>query len=101
MKKIGELYGVKFKGSAITGESKSYADLFDDTVAAKAKDLSMDQDKFEHELRKGNTNLLSYALATTPAALQAYRIWQAQNAPPSSGRSRQALRLLLVLVGYQ
>ena len=61
----------KFKGSAITGESKSYADLFDDTVAAKAKHLGMDQDKFEHELRKGNTNLLSYVLATTPAALQA------------------------------
>ena len=77
------------KGPQSPGESKSHADLFEDAVAQKAKHLGMDQDKFEHELRYGNTNLLSYVLATMPTAYQAYRLWRAdQSAPPSSGRSQ-------------
>ena len=78
------------KGPQSPGESKSYADLFEDAVAQKAKHLGMDQDKFEHELRNGNTNLLSYVLATTPAAYAAYRQWVQSpgSAPPSSDRTQ-------------
>ena len=48
----------------------------DKGVAAQAKHLGMDQDKLEHELRSGNTSLLSYVLATTPAAAAAYSTWR-------------------------
>jgi len=53
----------------------------------------MDQDKLEHELRNGNTNLLSYVLETTPAAAAAYQQWRANLQPsesvqPSSGNTQ-------------
>jgi hypothetical protein len=91
IKNTGELYGTPFKGSAVGG-GKGYADQFSDALAAGAKHLGMDQDKLEHELRSGNTNLLSYVLATTPAAAAAYSTWRGNlggNAPTSSSGERR------------
>jgi hypothetical protein len=89
IKNTSELYGTKFRGSAISGESKSYADHFDELIEEKAKHLGITRGKMEARLRSGDGNLLSYLLATTPAAYQAYRQWQAPQSPgtatPSSG----------------
>ena len=64
----------------------------DKGVAAQAKHLGMDQDKLEHELRSGNTSLLSHVLVTSPAAVAAYQTWRgtlgANGSTSSSGQTQ-------------
>ena len=64
IKNEGELYGTKFKASAISGESKSYADHFDDLISAKAKHLGITVRELEEKLRNGDANLMAFVLAS-------------------------------------
>jgi hypothetical protein len=64
IQKHNELYGTKFRGSAIPGESKSYADHFTDLKQAVAAEKRMSVKQLERELEKGNANLLSLMLGT-------------------------------------
>lgn len=93
IKNTGELYGQKHKGSAITGESKSYADQFEDLLGDKAKHLGITQEALERRLRAGDVNLMSWLMVTTPAVYQAYQLWRAGSggsAQPSSAKSPRA-----------
>lgn len=86
IQRTSELYGQKFRGSAITGESKSYADHFEDLIRDKAQHLGITAGEMEKRLRSGDANLMSWVLATTPAAWQAYRQYQGHTASSSSGK---------------
>jgi hypothetical protein len=90
IKNTSELYGTKYRGAAVSGESKSYADHFDDLISDKAKHLGITVSEMEKRLRNGDANLLSWLAATTPAVYEAYRQWQApQSEAPSSDRSQR------------
>ena len=77
IKNKSELFGQKYKGSAIRGESKSYADQFDDLIADKAKFMGITVQEMEKRLRNGDATLLSLVLAT-PLGAAAYRESQSQ-----------------------
>jgi len=70
-----QLYGTKFKGSAITGESKSYADHFEDLIRRKAEHLKISVPEMESRLRAGDAELLSVMLGT-PAIYSIYQKMQ-------------------------
>lgn len=72
IKNKSQLFGEKYKGSAIRGESKSYADQFDDLIADKAKFMGISVLEMEKRLRNGDATLLSLVLAT-PLGAAAYR----------------------------
>jgi hypothetical protein len=76
IQKTGELYGQKFRASAIQGESKSYADHFVDLIQRKAGHLRMSVDELERRLRGGDASLLSQMLAM-PTIAGAYSYWLA------------------------
>lgn len=69
IKNTDQLFGVPHKGSAITGESKSYADHLEDLIVDKAKHLSKIEGKtvtpkeLEARLSRGDADLLSTLLA--------------------------------------
>lgn len=65
IKNRGELYGRKFRAGAIQGESKSYADLFEDLIARKAQHEGITVGEMEKRLRSGDATLLAW-LAATP-----------------------------------
>jgi len=67
-----ELYGQKFKKGSVQGESKSYADHFDDLLRDKAEKLQISKEMLERKLRSGDANLLAWILAA-PAGMAAYR----------------------------
>ena len=95
IKNTGELYGVKYRKGAITGESKGYADIADDLIEAKAKHAGMSRKQFEDELSRGNAELLSLVLATPFGAWmfsQAYGT--SGNNDPTPGTSRPAVNAL-------
>jgi len=77
IKNKSELFGQKYKGSAIGGESKSYADQFDDLISDKAKFLGITVKEMEDRLRKGDATLLSVMLFT-PIGAAAYSEYQNQ-----------------------
>jgi len=86
IQKTSQLYGEKYRGSAISGESKSYADHFEDLIADKAKHLGITVSEMEKRLRGGDANLLSWLAASTPVVWHAYRQWsRPQSASPSNG----------------
>ena len=70
-----ELYGTPYKGSAMTGDSKSYVDHFDELVKQKADHLGISVPEMEARLKKGDTNLLS-ALLGTPVGLALFDQWR-------------------------
>ena len=89
-----ELYGQKFRGAAIQGESKSYADHFVDLIQRKAGHMRMSVNELERRLRAGDVSLLSQMLAM-PTIASAYSYWlmdqvqgQEQTAPASSAGNR-------------
>jgi hypothetical protein len=59
----GELYGTKYRRSAIQGESKGYADHFEDLLKEKADHLGISVPELEQKLRAGDADLLSFVLA--------------------------------------
>ena len=63
-----ELFGTRYKGSAIHGESKGYADHFNDLLADKAAHLRITPREMEKRLRAGDANLLSVMLSTPAIA---------------------------------
>ena len=75
IKNKSELFGQKYKGSAIGGESKSYADQFDDLIADKAKFLGITVKEMEDRLKRGDATLLSVMLFT-PIGAAAYSEYQ-------------------------
>lgn len=77
IKNQSELFGQKYKGSAIRGESKSYADQFDDLIADKAKFMGISVQEMERRLRNGDATLLSLLLAT-PLGIAAYQEYQSE-----------------------
>ena len=76
IKNTSQLFGTKFRGSAITGESKSYADIFHELVQKKADHMGISTDALDKMLRSGNANLLSQMLVASPVIWGAYRKWQ-------------------------
>jgi hypothetical protein len=87
IQRTGQLYGQKFKGASVRGESKSYADHLDDLVREKAKHMGMTASELEKRLRGGDASLLGIMLGA-PTIAAAYRYWDAgQNAPASSAGS--------------
>jgi hypothetical protein len=72
IKANSDLFGQKFKGSAITGESKSYADHFEDLIRDKAKHLGISQEEMERRLSKGDATLMS-ALLASPLIYSVYQ----------------------------
>lgn len=75
IKNKSELFGQKFRGSAILGESKGYADLFSDLIAQKAEALGITFEEMSDRLSKGDAELLSLVLAA-PLGAWAYREYQ-------------------------
>lgn len=67
-----ELFGTKYKGSAIAGESMSYADHFEDLIQKKAKHMNITPAELEKRLRAGDATLLSLMIAT-PLGAAVYR----------------------------
>jgi hypothetical protein len=64
IKNTSELYGQKFQGSAITGDSKSYADVFEELIRDKAKHMGITVKEMEKRLKSGDATLLSLIAAT-------------------------------------
>jgi len=89
IKNTNELFGQKFRGSAIQGDSKSYADHFDELIKNKAKHLGITVLEMEKRLRKGDANLLSGLLAA-PVGLMALKIYQDQEAAKVGAAARPA-----------
>ena len=90
IRRTNQLYGAPFRGSMVGG-GEGYADQFSKILEQAAKKLGMDQDKLEHQLRSGDSSLLSWLLVSSPAFYAAYRQWQAPQgpiAPASSDRSQ-------------
>lgn len=69
IKNKSELFGQKFKGSAIQGDSKSYADQFEDLIREKAKHLDITPAEMEKRLRNGSETLLSLLVAGSPLGM--------------------------------
>jgi hypothetical protein len=55
----GDLYGTKYKPSAVRGESKAYADVWTDLVKEKAAFLKITPQEMMARLKSGDANLLS------------------------------------------
>jgi hypothetical protein len=90
IQETGQLYGQKFKGESIRGESKSYADHLDDLVNQKAAHMGMTAQELEKRLRGGDASLLGIMLGA-PTIAAAYRYWDAgRNAPASNADNRGA-----------
>lgn len=91
IKQTGELFGTKYKSSAIAGESKSYADHLQDLIVEKAARMGISTEKLDHMLRTGNANLLSQMLAASPVLWGAYKAWEANHPNPNTmgGIARQ------------
>lgn len=64
IKNNSDLFGTKFKGSAITGDSKSYIDHFNDLIKDKAKFMGISVQEMKSKLGSGDANLLSLLLST-------------------------------------
>ncbi len=65
IKTKNELFGQKFKKGSIQGESKSYADHFEDLLDEKAAHLGITKPELEARLRSGDANLLAWVIAAT------------------------------------
>jgi hypothetical protein len=98
IQKTSQLFGQPFRGSAIEGESKSYADHFVDLVREKAQSMGITVKELEKRLAGGDASLLSVMLGS-PSIYAAFRIWQSdqpgsasagQSATASNGRSPRA-----------
>jgi hypothetical protein len=74
---LSELFGQKFKAGLIRGESKSYADHFEDLVREKAAHLKISVQEMERRRRDGDAELLSIMLGA-PTIAAAYRYWDAE-----------------------
>lgn len=83
VKETDQLFGMKFKGSALTGESKGYADLFDDLIKSKAKFVGISEAKFKARLARGDAELLTLVLA---APIGAHALSQLRGANGESDR---------------
>lgn len=81
IKNTSQLFGTKYRGSAITGESKSYADIFQELLQKKADHLGISTDELDKRLRSGSANLLSTMLAASPTLWGAYKQWQSSQVP--------------------
>jgi hypothetical protein len=75
LKTKGELFGIKHSHpKSIFGESKSFSDLFDDLIVAKARHLGITPAQLEARLRSGDASLLSFLLMS-PVIYKVYRQW--------------------------
>ena len=78
IKNNSDLFGQKFRGSAITGDSKSYADHFEDLIAAKAEHLGIGKDEMEKRLGSGDATLMS-AIISAPIGAWLYSVVRQQD----------------------
>jgi len=69
IKKTSDLFGQKYQGSAIQGDSKSYADQFVDLIGEKAKHLGISRSAMEKLMGAGKATLLSAPIAASPFAV--------------------------------
>lgn len=83
IKNTSNLFGQPFRGSAITGDSKSYADIFDDLIRDKAAFLKITREEMEARLRAGDATLLSLMLAS-PLVYSAYQQWTGPGEEPTA-----------------
>ena len=75
-----ELFGQKYKKGSVSGESKSYSDIFDDLISKKAKHLGISKSKMEKRLREGDAELLSVMLGSP----MVYEIYQEYENPQAA-----------------
>ena len=75
IKKNHERFGQPYRGSAISGASKSYADVFTDLIKDKASRMGITVKQMEEKLRKGDANLMSAILAS-PIGYLVYQSYQ-------------------------
>ena len=90
IKRENALYGAPYQGSAIPGESKSYAGHFEDLLAEKAAHLTRLEGRtvtvpdLEQRLRTGNATLMAWLLATPVGAALYQRSLGAPAAEPGA-----------------
>jgi hypothetical protein len=89
IQETGELFGQKFKAASISGESKSYADHFEDLIRQKAAHLKISVQEMEKRLREGDADLLSIMLGA-PTIGAVYRHWKAGQIEPASSADNRA-----------
>jgi hypothetical protein len=94
VKNTDQLFGAKYKGSALTGESKGYADIFDDLVESKARFLGISVDKFKDRLSKGDAELLTLIIGA-PLGAHAFAQMRAGDSEISHKRDGRHLNGLL------
>jgi hypothetical protein len=69
LKNNSELFGTPFpRSTSIIGESKSYADIFEDVIRDKAAHMGISTGELEKRLRAGDAQLLSGIIATPVGA---------------------------------
>ena len=89
IKTKSDLFGQPYKGSAILGDSKSYADVLDDLIKAKASRMKISVGEMERKLRNGDANLMSAILATPIG----YLVYQASQDSGQQSQGRVDARL--------
>ena len=76
IKNTNQLYGVPYKGSSITGESMSYADHLSQLIKDKAAHMGITEKELDKRLSRGEADLLSGLLASSPVLYGVYQQWQ-------------------------
>ena len=91
IRRTGELYGQKFKASAIPDTEAGFNPIAERLIAEKAKAHGMTPEAFMDAMSKGNATLLS-SLLSTAAGWKLYQQWQQTQATdrPEETRPPQA-----------
>ena len=76
IQKTGELFGTKYPGASIPGESKAISSVFEDMIKEKAAHLKITVQEMEKRLKSGDAELLSYVLAA-PVGAKLFSDWRA------------------------
>lgn len=74
IQKTNNLFGTEYRGGAITGDSKAFADVFDEVIGDKAKSLKISVEEMERRLRQGDSALLSTLLGS-PVVYGVFKRW--------------------------
>ena len=71
----GELFGTKYRASAIPATEGGFSDIFQTLITEKAKKLGISVKMLESKLKTGDASLLT-ALLATPVGAMAYQQWR-------------------------
>jgi hypothetical protein len=85
LSKTGTLFGTKY-GKRSAGEHYGFADYFAQYMPQKAAHLGISVEEMMARLGRGEANLLSAVLATSPVLYQAFSQWQQNDQTPAERR---------------